>query len=184
MPMPDIQALLRRHLPDDRTAVNEYYNAVLPTARDNDLTAVVEAYQRISPAQRREVAHALTAVQRSWLDTYSFRLSMLSVRQNDPQLLMNALVALLMIAPKSDPREVTMSIPVLYRSAVLLKRGEAAFHEAAAFAPDEAAQKLLLNFLNRSEEGRQLENWQYRELKGEHGLIYVYGSLPVPEGLK
>jgi hypothetical protein len=184
MPTQDLQALLRRHLPDDRQAVNDYYAAALPAAKDTDLTAVVEAYQRLNPAQRREAAHALSAVQRSWLDTYSFRLSMLSVRQNDPQLLLKALVALLMIAPKSDPREVTMSIPVLYRSAVLLKRGEMAFHEAAAFAPDEAAHKLLLGFLSHSEEGRQLENWQYRELKGEHGVIYVYGSLPVPEGLK
>jgi hypothetical protein len=58
------------------------------------------------------------------------------------------------------------------------------FHEAAAFAPDAESKALLLGFLSRDEAERRIERWQYRELQGEHGLIYVHGTMPVPEGLK
>lgn len=177
-------ALLSTAAPNDRQAHMAYYRARLPDPKDEALTQVVEAYQQLAAADRAAAAAALTEMQVGWLSTYAYRMAMLSVRQENPRLLHNGIVAMLLIQPKNDWRETLMSLTLLYRSATLLELGNAAFEAAAEFAPTADARQQLLSFLTSPAETKHVESMGWRELTGLNGLIYVYGTQPVPEGLQ
>lgn len=170
-------------LPDDPDASLAYYRSKLPNTLDDEIGRVCDSYKQAQPEQRLQIAMSLSATQASWLGTYGYRMAMLSVRQESESVLQQGLLAWLMASKKKDWRESVMSTAPLYRSAVLIGPGETAFREAAAFAPDDEAKTLLLGFLKRADDDKRLEAMGWRELNGENGIIYVYGTLPVPEGL-
>jgi hypothetical protein len=166
----------------DDAAQFAYYGSVLPGAKDDEITRLVEQYLASAPAERAKIAAGLDESQASWLGTYAHRMALLSVRRKSPAVLRNAIVALLMAAKGKDPRECTMTMSVLYRAAQLLGLGDAAFRDAAVEAPDADAQALLLGFLNRADPDKTVEAMGYRELTGKNGLVIVYGQTAVPAG--
>lgn len=166
----------------DDAAQLAYYGSPLPSAKDDEITRLVEAYLMEDPAERLKIATGLSETQANWLGTYAHRMALLSVRQQSPEVLMNGIVALLMAAKVTDWRDSTMTIAVLYRAAQLLGLGEDPFRATAPEAPDAAAGQLLLNFLTRADADKTVESMGYRELTGQNGLIIVYGTQPVPAG--
>ncbi|HKZ69563.1 MAG TPA: hypothetical protein VJ020_05760 [Anaerolineales bacterium] len=179
-----LAALTSSVLADNQAAYLDYYRSKLPNSKDDDIAKVVAAYKSADPAARQQFGAGLTGGQGNWLGTYAYRMSMLSVRQEANNVLQNGLVGLAMAMKVKDWRECIMTMSVLYRAAVLLGAGGRAFQDAAPYAPDTEARELLLSFLARAEEDRQIEALGYRELNGEHGIIFIYGTQPVPEGLK
>jgi hypothetical protein len=107
-------------------------------------------------------------------------MAIVSVRKKSADTLRKAIVALLMAAKVTDPRESTMTMSVLYRAAELLLLGDGAFRGAAAEAPDADAEQLLLGYLNRPD--KTIQKMGYREETGKNGIIIVYGTQPVPPG--
>ena len=180
----NFSALLEATLPDDTLTYFSYYKSRLPGPKDDEIAKVVEAYKAASAGDRLAIADGLTGSQVNWLGTYAFRMSMLSVRKESPALLQTGIIALLMTMKVKDWRESIMSTSVLYRASELLHLGGAAFRDAAAYAPDEAAADLLLDYLKRTDDDKTVEAMGFRELTGKNGLIFVHGDLPVPEGLQ
>jgi hypothetical protein len=168
----------------DNAAQLAYYGSPLPSAKDDEIAGLVDAYLAEPPAERLKIATGLDDSQANWLGTYAHRMALLSVRQKSRDILGSAIVALLMAAKVTDPRDSTMTIAVLYRAAQLLGLGEDPFRDAAPEAPDAAAGKLLLSYLDRADADKTVEAMGYRELNGKNGLIIVYGTQPVPAGFQ
>jgi hypothetical protein len=160
----------------------DYYGSPLPNARDDEITRLVELYLAADPQERLKISSGLSELQASWLKTYAHRMAMLSVRKQSPAILRNAIVALVIAAKVTDPRESTMGMSVLYRAAQLLGLGDAAFRDGAKEAPDAETERLLLGFLNRADPDKSIQTMGFREETGKNGLIIVYGKTPVPAG--
>lgn len=184
MPTQNFSALAVTTLPEDAIVYFGYYKSKLPGPKDDEIKKLVEVYKAASADERLTIANGLTGQQANWLDTYGFRMSMLSVRQGSAELLQSGIVALLMTMKVKDWREGILSSSVLYRAAELLHVGDAAFREAARYAPDAASAELLLGYLKRSGDDKTVEAMGFRELTGKNGLIFVFGDQPVPEGLQ
>jgi hypothetical protein len=164
----------------DDAAHLAYYGSALPGPKDDEITGLVDDYLADAPPERLKIASGLSESQASWLGTYAHRMAIVSVRKKSADTLRKALVALLMAAKVTDPRESTMTMSVLYRAAELLLLGDGAFRGAAAEAPDADAEQLLLGFLNRAD--KTIQKMGYREETGKNGIIIVYGTQPVPPG--
>jgi hypothetical protein len=167
----------------DDAAAFAYYGSPLPSAKDDEITRLVDAYLAEAPPERLKIATGLSGTQANWLGTYAHRLALLSVRRQSAADLWNGMVALLMAAKVTDWRDSIMTMAVLYRAAQLLGLGDDPFRDAAPEAPDPAAGKQLLDFLDRPDPDKTVESMGYRELTGKNGLIIVYGTQPVPAGL-
>ena len=164
----------------DDAAHLAYYGSTLPGPKDDEITRLVDDYLAEPPPERLKIASGLSEPQASWLGTYAHRMAMVSVRKKSPEILRKAIVALLMAAKVTDPRESTMTISILYRAAELLLQGDGAFRSAAADAPEADVERLLLGFLNRAD--KTIQKMGYREETGKNGVIFVYGTQPVPPG--
>ena len=166
----------------DAAALFAYFGSPLPSAKDDEITRLVEEYLAGGPQERLKIASGLNDLQAYWLGTYAHRMAISSVRKKSPAILQNAITAMLMAAKVTDPRESTMLLSVLYRAAQLLGLGDAAFRNAAKGAPDAEAERLLLGFLARADPDKTVEAMGYREEAGKNGLVIVYGTQPVPAG--
>jgi hypothetical protein len=164
----------------DDAAQLAYYGSPLPSAKDDEITRLVEDYLAEPAPERLKIASGLNDSQASWLGTYAHRAAIVSVRKQSPAILRNGIVALLMAALITDGRDSTMTLSVLYRAAQLLGLGDGAFRNAASDAPDAQAEGLLLGFLNRADPDKTVQKMGYREETGPHGLIIVYGTQPAP----
>lgn len=180
----NFSALAIATLPEDTLTYFNYYKSKLPNGKDDEITKLVEVYKAARPEDRLTIANGLTGQQANWLDTYGFRMSMLSVRQGSADLLKSGLIALLMTMKIKDWRESIMSTSVLYRAAELLHVGDAAIRDAAKYAPDAETNERLLDYLKRTDDDKTVEAMGFRELTGKNGLIFVFGDQPVPEGLQ
>lgn len=164
----------------DETAHLAYYGSTLPSARDDEITRLVEDYLMEDPPERLRIASALSDSQANWLGTYAHRMALLSVRRKSPSILRSGIAGLLMAAKVTDGRDSTMTLSVLYRAAQLLGLGDAAFRNAARDAPDADAERLLLGFLTRADPDKTVQAMGYREETGKNGLVIVYGTQPAP----
>jgi hypothetical protein len=166
----------------DESAHLAYYGSPLPSAKDDEITRLVEDYLAEGPPERLKIASGLSDSQANWLGTYAHRMGLLAVRKQSPAILRNGVAGLLMAAKVTDGRDSTMTLSVLYRAAQLLGLGDAAFRNAAADAPDADAERLLLGFLTRADPDKTVQAMGYREETGQNGLVIVYGTQPVPAG--
>ena len=166
----------------DDAAHLAYYDSRLPGPKDDEITRLVEDYLAEDPQERLKIASGLSETQASWLGTYAHRMSMVSVRKKSPDILRTAIVALMISAKVTDPRETTMTMSVLYRAAQLLLVGDGAFRGAASDAPGADVEQLFLGFLNRADPSKTIQSMGYREETGKNGVIFVYGTQPIPAG--
>jgi hypothetical protein len=180
----DLQRLLPGSTdPENRTRMSAYSKSALPSAFDEEMTAVIDSYKSLTPDQRNVFAHSLAGYQPGWFDTYSLRMSMIAARQRDASALINAFVALtISAATAADERDVLMSKPTLYRALVLINEDMALVQSALEYAPDERVRKLLDDRTGGALEAaaKPLSTGGYREIDAAHGVIFLFGTRPVP----
>jgi hypothetical protein len=74
------------------------------------MTSLVKAFTRASAQQRLAFAAALSGSERSLLCAYARRMSTLARRTGNPSVLVDAVIALGIAAPGSDPRAILRSL--------------------------------------------------------------------------
>lgn len=165
-------------------SVSEYRGEKLPCPTDERIEQICVSFVKATPPQRQSFSVSLDENVSTALFFFAERMAMLSVRRQAYPTLLNGLVALVIIGPRTDARELLMVLSVIYRSAVKLQVDpEHLFHAAVECATDQATQNLILNYLKRSPENRNIASMGYRELEGPNGLVYWFGKQSIPEGL-
>jgi hypothetical protein len=165
-------------------SASEYRGERLPCPIDKEIERLCARFMEASPKQRQSVSVALDEKVCTALFFFAERMAMLSVRQQSYSVLFNGLVALVIIGHRTDGRELLMVLSLIYRSAVKLRVDpETLFHAAVHYAVDETTRALILSYLQRSPENRNIASMGYREFEGPSGLVYWFGKQPIPEGL-
>ena len=172
---------LQNLIPESRSAMLAYHDATLPTPKDGSLTNLLEDYRHLTADQRHTFATGLTGYQPGWFDTYSLRMCMISVRQQKPDLLAHAFVALsISAATAKDEREVLMSLPPLYRSLALLGEDMQLVQTALEAAPSDRERRLIQRDYLLQDSLTPLTSGGYREMDGAHGVLFIFGKKSPP----
>lgn len=163
---------------------SDYWNSNLPSGIDEKIEDICELYMQANSVQRAALSSDLNQTACFNLSAFSIRMAMLSVRQNSKVLLLKGLVALIMEIEysKIDTREILMDLSVLYHSATKLSSPDHLFHRATQYADKEKTRDLLLGYLRRSPENKNIEDMGWKEVEGPNGLIYQFGDQPIPNG--
>ena len=82
----------------------------LPGTLDRVMTSLVKAFTRASTQQRLAFPAALSGSERSLLCAYAHRMSTLARRTGNSSFLVDAVIALGIAAPGSDPRAILRSL--------------------------------------------------------------------------
>jgi hypothetical protein len=162
----------------------EYRGEELPCTMDDEIEQICVRFMRASPQQRKSVSDVLDESLCTALFFFAERMAMLSVRRHSDPILLHGLLALVIIGPRSDQRELLMVLSLIYRSAIRLQVDpERLFRTAVHHAVDQNTRDLILGYLQRSPENRSIESMGYREFEGPSGIVYWFGKRPIPEGL-
>ncbi|GEM_PF-2210207 len=167
------------------TIPDVYIGATLPCATDERILAIVSGVIEGTPKERQNLFSVMTRQAGGILQLFGERMSMLSVRKQNPDLLACGLVAMA-LAKEPDERSMTMRLTLLYRSAQLLGLEADEFFKQATQCMELRSSSLghITSFLKRTPRLKGIDGMGYREVAGPSGLVYVAGYFSsVPAGL-
>ncbi len=167
----------------DEIGYREYHKSKLPNHFDNAITEICKFIQSIDNNQRREFI-VLLDDQAVWmLLSFSTRMSILCVRENSTDYLLNGLVVLILVTHENNYQSILGRISLFYHSAALLKVDpRKLFATACQFAPSDYARNLFMQFLDRPPKDQIIEAFAAKEVQGPNGLVYQFRNRAIPEG--
>lgn len=161
----------------------QYHKSELPNHYDDEIMKICEFIKTIDDEQRKGFIDLLDDQTMWMLISFSTRMSMLGVRKNSTDDLLNGLIALILITRFGNYQSVLTRISLIYHSASLLKVDSSKlFTDASQYAPSEYARNLFMQFLDRSPMNQRIAAFAVKEVHGANGLIYQFGSVPIPDG--
>lgn len=163
--------------------LDAYHYSPLPSPRDEEITALIDAYRALgAPGEREAFARRLTGWQRGTLSSYFDRAAMLAVRARSVDGLIRAAVALTISQYGADPRELQMTLPILCRAIELLGAGVEPYLQAAADAPSPALADALRNEAAATSTGCVGLPSTLREVEGPNGVVWINAARAIPPG--
>lgn len=160
-----------------------YYRDRLPSSIDEEIVGICSQIMDSPPEKLPIFVSSLNAESYDILMNFCRRMTMLSVRQNSSDYLLKGLVALSLVADKYDYREVLMELSLVYHSAEKLNiNPKQLFSVASNYSSSESIKKLIMEYLDRPLENRNIEKMGFKEVYGPSGLIYQLGNHPIPDG--
>ncbi len=182
----DFLALLEASAPSSWEVMMAEYEGPLPAACDERYRNVCKAYRQLSPQERCEVEERMSIEQRDWMRSVPDRMAMLSVRLQDPAYLEDALNGAFMNFPVAvtDPLEFQGYrgiLAICWRCALLLGLGPEAFEGQMIYICRDDARQDVREFMVGAASDRQPARWGFREETGDHGIVFRWGQLPIPE---
>lgn len=163
---------------------SEYWADKLPSTIDAKIAKMCTLYMQATLIQRQVLSSSFTRRMSFNLSIFSTRMAMLGVRQRREDMLLDGLIALVMILDwlDADVREVLMDLSVIYNSAAKIGNPGHLFHTVVQYAVEDRTKRVILNYITRSPEDKQIEMMGWQEIDGPNGLIYRFGQQPIPEG--
>ena len=163
---------------------SKYWADKLPSTIDTKIAKICTLYMQASSIQRQVLSSSLTRRTSFNLSAFAIRMAMLSVRQRGEDMLLDGLVALVIGLDwlDTDVREVLMDLSVIYNSAAKIGDPDHLFHTVVQYAVEERTKRVILSYITRSPEDKQIETMGWQEIDGPNGLIYRFGQQPIPEG--
>lgn len=161
----------------------EYHKSKLPNHFDSAIMEICNFIRSVDNNQRREFISLLDD-QATWmLLSFSTRMSILCIRENSTDNLLNGLIALILVTNKNNYQSILGRISLFYHSAALLKvDSRKLFATACEYAPSDYARNLFLQFLDRLPKDQIISAFGAKEVQGPNGLAYQFGNRPIPEG--
>jgi len=162
------------------------FNGPLPGACDERFHNVCAALRALPPQPRCHALELLPATSREWLGSGAHRMAMLSVRQQSRSHLEDALLGIFINFPDPNAdQQVKHDYPgalaICWRCAQLLGLTTSIFIEQLQYVCDMQVHTYVEAFLQWKPEDKRLQRWSFREEIGDHGIIFRWGRLPVPE---
>lgn len=153
--------------------IASYYAVPLPDGVDETLREVCGRFQQASTAQRQQFLDALTQRQQSLFGIFGHRAATLAARLEDVDWLRDGLVGNVISNATTPSRRSEAHSMAVYHH-VARKLGlvpGVVFAEAAAFAPDDLAQRMV-QFGQRTDVVLRYFGWQ--EVKTPDGIRYKF----------
>lgn len=179
-------ALLEASAPSSREALMAEYEGPLPAACDERYHNVCQAYRQLSPPERCEAEERMSTEQRDWMRAAPDRMAMLSVRLQAPAYLEDALIGAFMNFPVAvtDPLEFQGYrgiLAICRRCAQLLGLGPEAFEGQMIYICRDDVRRDVREFMMGAASDQQPARWGFREETGDHGIVFRWGQLAIPE---
>ncbi len=161
----------------------QYYKSELPNDIDDVIVEICIFIKSIDHEQRKEFISLLDDNAKWMLYSFSVRMSMLGVRKNSADDLLNGLIILILITRFGNYQDVLGNICLFYHSASLLKVDpRKLFTAACQYTPSEYARNLFMQFLDRSPKDQRIGAFAAKEVQGPNGLVYQFGRVKIPDG--
>ncbi|PKO20493.1 MAG: hypothetical protein CVU38_19815 [Chloroflexi bacterium HGW-Chloroflexi-1] len=185
MEVSKIMELVEKTIPPRSISLAEF-KGTLPGSCDAKYSQLWAAFRSLTPDQRCEVEKLLTVEQRSWLRSEAHRMAMLSVRQQSRAHLEDTLLGIYLGYPDAnaeplDWRGYAGGLAICFRCAHLLGLGPEVFESQLQYVCQEGVHESVHGFLAAPPEKQQLQYWDFREETGDHGIIFRWGQLSIPE---
>jgi hypothetical protein len=167
----------------NKTGYQQYHKSKLPNDIDNEIVEICEFIKNIDNEQIKQFVDLLDEQSMWTMLTFSTRMSMLGVRNNSTEDLLNGLIALVVNTKYDNYQSVLGRISLFYHSAFKIKaEPRTLFTTAINYATSDYARNLFLQFLDRAPSDQRIEAFGAKEIQGSKGLIYQFGNRPIPEG--
>lgn len=151
----------------------DYFQQPLPAPLDQRLDEAVEQFMTADAEGRETFQQLMTPATRALFGIYGHRTATRAIRENRPELLRQGLAAAIIanyVIP--DNRRVEVGLAIYYHTAVKLGlRPPDLFAEAAVFAPDDLANRLVA-FGNRDD--ITLKKYGWKEINSPDGIQFRF----------
>ncbi len=169
--------LSRQDIPRSVSYLSElpqgYWSSDLPNPADDQIAKICQDVVHLEQEQRTYFASLLDDSARTNLSSFAFRMSMVSVRQQDVHKLQLGLIALVSMNQFTDRHEFFGTLAVLHCSANKLDTNpENVFQFAAEHAVNADMADRLLDFQKRSPAEKSLQAMLLRETYSPHGIVF------------
>lgn len=166
---------------------NEYREELLPSMTDATIARGCRLYEYATSEQRDVFSSSLDRTLGYLLDTFAIRMAMFSVRAASHHALRKGVLAVVMSldCPDVDPRDSALAaLRLLYQSASrLLQAPGDVFARTQHIAVRPQSRSILGGYVGPDASVRPLAEYGWREEDGPAGIVYAFGTRPVPQGL-
>ncbi len=167
----------------DDVGYRQYHKSELPNELDDVIAEICEFIKSTDAEQRKDFIDLLDDQAMWMLFAFSTRMSMLGLRRNSTNDILNGLIALILVTRSNNYQGVLVNIALFYHSISLLKANHRKLFTAACqYAPSEYARNLFLQFLDRSPVDQIIAAFAAKAVRGPNGLAYQFGNQPIPDG--
>jgi hypothetical protein len=149
----------------------EYYSHPIPSEMDENLSEVIGGYLSLDNETFESIVSGIEGDNARVLGLYAERMASLAVRQHSAAPIRNGLIALIIYSRTQDSRDVMLILSLLHDASIKVA-GDAneIFHEISSLV---CGEKLLNNFLARSDEDKSIKAMGYEESCNEDGFLYM-----------
>jgi len=156
-----------------KTPIIEYHRQPMPSPMDEELRAIVTAFQQLSADERDAFISALPHPTRKLFGIYGHRAATIAVRQDEPDWLRSGLIGTVIANDgMDDGRKIITALVVPQHCAIKLKMDLAElFEETAVYAHPPLSDQIL----NASRTPLSLRTFGWQELKTADGIRYKFG---------
>lgn len=149
------------------------YKTGLPSAVIDSINSLCVSFETSSEEMREEIVSHVTREISYLFLIFSDQAALEGLRRRDAKCIIRGLEALTIENCKADCRDSTLRLAPLYHSAVSIGADpEKLIASVAAIAVEPARTHLLLSFLKRSPENRELEKFGLKEGLGADGNVF------------
>lgn len=142
---------------------------------DSELSDLCQKFATSDSKTRAAMRNAISMDEFYTLLTFSKRAAVFAIREQSVEWIKNGLTAVAIIeAERIDYRDTLMSVPLLYHSAKRIgANADQLFREAAELC-EPNVKELLIGFINRSDEEKDLRSsWGYDEVETAGGVGFI-----------
>lgn len=149
------------------------YKTGPPGSVIDSINSLCMSFEACSEETRREMISCVTREIAYLFLIFSDRAALEALRQKDEECIVRGLEALAIENCKADWRDSTLRLAPLYHSAVSIGADpEGLIKSVSAIALEPAKTHLLLSFLKRSPENRELAKFGLKEALGTDGNVF------------
>jgi hypothetical protein len=164
---------------------SEYWKEAFPCSYDEEVAQAVAFYKQLNSSWRvLFVASTKSEVVQGQLRIFAERMAILGVRAQNPELIKDGLVALLMTGFLVDQYQpLALALAQMNHSMVKLNMDiPATVAEVMGYAVNVVGAHPLQDFFNRPSQGRSLQSMGYQEFQTPRGVVYWNGDADtIPE---
>jgi hypothetical protein len=150
-----------------------YGPSTLPNPLDDEVSALVASWRVGGPSMVAEAIAESTDGGRNVLRAYAERMASLAVRRDDPDLLLNAVIANVVGGLSANAHESLMVMAPIEDAATRIGVGVPGLFEDAAHCVGHPGAAYLMMWLTRSPENRSLATMRFVAEDGADGFRYV-----------
>jgi hypothetical protein len=142
---------------------------------DSELSSLCQRFATSDERARNEMRNSISLDEFYTLLNFSNRSAVFAIREQNVEWIKNGLRAVAIIeAERTDPRDLLLSVPLLYHSAKRIGADADKLFQEASELSEPNVKKLLAGFISRSTEEKDIRvSWGYDEVETASGFGFI-----------